>query len=172
MKIIDLSMPLHTGMKVYPNDPEVKIDVIHTYEKDSWELRHLSMGSHTGTHVDAFSHMHDGAENLDDLSLDNFFGQAQIVNLQQQWPQETGLFFIEEVDATYLNKFLVANPKFVGGNLTEELERALLGNKIVTYTGLVNLGLLPKSENFMFYGFPLKIQSGDGSPVRAIAILE
>lgn len=68
MKIIDLSMPLHTGRKVYPNDPEVKIDVIHTYEKDSWELRHLSMGSHTGTHVDAFSHMHDGAENLDDLS--------------------------------------------------------------------------------------------------------
>lgn len=106
------------------------------------------------------------------ISLDNFFGQAQIVNLQQQWPQETGLFFIEEVDLTYLNKFLVANPKFVGGNLTEELERALLGNKIVTYTGLVNLGLLPKSENFMFYGFPLKIQSGDGSPVRAIAILE
>jgi kynurenine formamidase len=52
------------------------------------------------------------------------------------------------------------------------LERALLGKKIITYTGLVNLESLPKESNFMFYGFPLKIQSGDGSPVRAIAMVE
>ena len=59
-----------------------------------------------------------------------------------------------------------------GGMITEELERALLKNKIVTYTGLVNLECLPKQETFIFYGLPLKIKSGDGSPVRAIAIIE
>ena len=40
------------------------------------------------------------------------------------------------------------------------------------YTGLVNLECLPKQETFIFYGLPLKIKSGDGSPVRAIAIID
>jgi len=52
------------------------------------------------------------------------------------------------------------------------LERALLGNNIITYTGLVNLELIPKVRTFIFYGLPLKIKGGDGSPVRAIAIIE
>ena len=63
-------------------------------------------------------------------------------------------------------------PGFVGGNITVDLERALLSNEIITYTNLVNLELLPKDKTFMFYGLPLKIKDGDGSPVRAIAIIE
>ncbi len=64
MKVIDLSKSLYTGMDVFEGDPRVKIDVVHTYEKDTWELRNLSMGTHTGTHVDAYSHMHQGKETL------------------------------------------------------------------------------------------------------------
>jgi arylformamidase len=33
MKVIDLSTPLYTGMDVFVGDPEVKINVVHTYEK-------------------------------------------------------------------------------------------------------------------------------------------
>ncbi len=172
MKIIDLSTPLFTNMTVFQGDPAVKIEVIHTHDNETWELRHLSMGSHTGTHVDAFSHMHEGAENLDEIPLENFFGEAQVVSINQIWPQKTGLFFIEKVGVEEVNRIVASNPKFIGGNITEELERALLGKKIITYTGLVNLESLPKGSNFMFYGFPLKIQSGDGSPVRAIAMVE
>ncbi|WP_254611185.1 hypothetical protein [Paenibacillus sp. JMULE4] len=65
-----------------------------------------------------------------------------------------------------------ANPPFVGGNLTEAVERNLLAIGILTYTNLVNLELLPYGRSFMFYGFPLKIRHGDGSPVRAVAILD
>ncbi len=172
MKIIDLSTPLFTEMPVFPGDPAVNIEVIHTYEKETWELRQLSMGSHTGTHVDAFSHMHAGAENLDDIPLEKFFGKAQVVRINETWPEETGLFFIEEAGIEQLARIAAFKPKFVGGNLTEALERALLGKKIITYTGLVNLENLPQAETFMFYGLPLKIQAGDGSPVRAIAIIE
>jgi len=59
MKVIDLSLPIYYGMEVFPGDPEVNIETIHTHENEGWELRKISMGSHTGTHVDAFSHMHD-----------------------------------------------------------------------------------------------------------------
>ena len=88
MKIIDLSTPLFSGMTVYPGDPEVKIKVVHTYEKETWELRQLTMGTHTGTHVDAFSHMDDGAETIDQIPLNNFFGPTEVVKKNQKWPKE------------------------------------------------------------------------------------
>lgn len=172
MRVIDLSMPLYTGMDGFPGDPEVKIDVIHTYERDTWKLRHLSMGSHTGTHVDSYSHMHEGKETLDEIPIDRFFGKAQVVELNQEWPKEVGLFFIEKIGIEELNRIVDLNPGFVGGDITEDLERALLGREIITYTGLINLELIPKGKTFMFYGLPLRIKSGDGSPVRAIAIIE
>lgn len=172
MKVIDLSISLYTGMDVFPGDPEVKVDVVHTYERDTWELRSLSMGSHTGTHVDAYSHMHKGKDTLDKIPIQRFFGKAQVVESSEDWPKEVGLFFIEEMGIKELNRIINANPGFVGGNITEDLERALLGKEIITYTRLINLVLIPKGKIFMFYGLPLKIKSGDGSPVRAIAIIE
>ncbi|NMA84188.1 MAG: cyclase family protein [Epulopiscium sp.] len=171
MKVIDLSLPLCTGMDVFPGDPEVKIKVVHTYERNTWELREIIMGSHTGTHVDAYSHMHKGQKPLDEIPIERFFGKAQVVELCSDWPEEVGLFFIEKVGIEEANKIIALRPGFVGGNITEALERELLRNEIITYTNLVNLELIPRGQMFMFYGLPLKIQSGDGSPVRAIAII-
>ncbi|PZE21716.1 cyclase family protein [Paenibacillus xerothermodurans] len=171
MKVIDLSMPLYTGMPVYDGDPQVTFDIVHTHETHSWELRQLSLGSHTGTHVDAFSHMHKGQATLDDMPLERFFGKAQAVTLHCDWPSNTGLLFVGDVGPGLAADIISRNPGFVGGNIHEDLERILLGQGIVTYTNLVNLELLPLGTAFMFYGLPLKIHAGDGSPIRAIAIL-
>lgn len=171
MKIIDLSVPLYSGMDVYPGDPEVSVEVVHTYEKNGWELRSLTMGAHTGTHVDAFSHMHRGGKTLSDIPLEQFFGISYVVQPAQSFPSGAGLFFREYADIGLLASIVAANPPFVGGLLSEELQRALLAEQIVTYTDLANLDLLPEQTPFMFYGFPLNIRDGDGSPVRAVAIL-
>lgn len=172
MKVIDLSVPLYTGMDVFPGDPEVVINIIKTHQKDTWELRHLSMGSHTGTHVDVYSHMHENKETLDDIPLERFFGKAQVVQISHCWPKEVGLFFIEEIGIENLSKILQTNPGFVGGNITEVLQKALLGKGIITYTNLINLELIPTGKTFIFFGLPLKVKCGDGSPVRAIAIID
>lgn len=172
IEVIDLTMPIASGMPVFPGDPPVKIDRIHTYQENGWELRSLQFGSHTGTHVDAFSHMHQGAENLDQIPLEQFFGPAYLVGKGEALPRNSGLIFQEAVDEAQLQAILSVQPKFVGGNISESLERALLKHRILTYTNLVHLEKLPKGKPFMFYGFPLKIKAGDGSPVRAIAIIE
>lgn len=172
MKVIDLSTPLYTGMDVFPGDPQVKIEIVHTIENQNWELREISMGSHVGTHVDAYSHMHSGKETLDQIDLERFFGRAQVVSSLEDMPKETGLLFIEETGLEVFGDIAALDPGFVGGNITEDLERALLGVGIITYTGLINLELIPKGKTFMFYGLPLRIKSGDGSPVRAMAVLE
>lgn len=171
MKIIDLTMLITNNMEVYPGDPEVKVEVFSTIKENGWELRKLSMGSHTATHVDAFSHMDNYGKNLEQISLDRFFGEAQLVSIEDDFPLNIGLLFDEEVSIEMLEKILVAKPNFVGGNITLALERELLKNEVVTYTNLVNLKQLPLHETFMFYGFPLRINEGDGSPVRAVAIV-
>ena len=172
MRIIDLSVTIADNMAVYPGDPEVRVEVVQTVEQHSWEVRRLTMGSHTGTHVDAFSHMHAGGKSIDEIPLQQFFGKAIVADVQQEFPAATGLFFTEEAGMELLKRIVAASPPFVGGALTVELERALLQASIVTYTDLVNLEQLPVQVPFTFYGFPLKIWKGDGSPVRAVAVLE
>ncbi|QDI90670.1 cyclase family protein [Salicibibacter halophilus] len=171
MEVIDLTKTIFDGMPVYSGDPEVKIDVATTVKKDGHEVRSLRLGSHTGTHVDAFSHMHEGMASLDDIPLTQFYGRAVRVTPKMDFPAHTGLFFGEDVGEDVLEKIIAASPPFVGGSLSEELESGLLAHKIVTYTDLVKLDLIPSGEVFTFFGLPLKIENGDGSPVRAIAVL-
>lgn len=172
MRIVDLSVPLRTGMEVYPGDPEVEIEVVQTREEHGWEVRRMAMGSHTGTHVDAFSHAHAGGNNLDGIPLDRFYGEAVCVSNDGELPTGVGLIFRDHVSGDRTRNIDEAQPPFIGGpSLDEALERELLGAEIVTFDGLVNLDQLPTDRSFTFCGFPLRIASGDGSPVRAVAIL-
>ncbi|MBB6735231.1 cyclase family protein [Cohnella zeiphila] len=170
MRIVDLSMPIYDGMPVYPGDPEVTVEIAHTRDRYGWELRKLAMGTHAGTHVDAPSHMHEGAATLDELPLDAFFGLSQVVCANDSWPRARGLFFAETAGEALFGRLKELAPPFVGGELTEELERLLLGAGIVTYTSLNGLDRLPRGVDFLFCGFPLRIREGDGSPVRAVAV--
>lgn len=169
--IIDLTMTLKDKMKVYEGDPEVSIKTVHNYDTHTWTLKALNMGTHTGTHVDAFSHMHEDMQTLDEISLDRFIGKTWLADKITSFEPQTGLLFKEEIGLEKLTQILKAKPNFVGGNITVDLERALLKHEIVTFTNLINLELLPEDSAFLFIGLPLKIAKGDGSPVRAIAII-
>ncbi|MBS11437.1 MAG: cyclase [Gemmatimonadetes bacterium] len=172
MRLIDLSKPIHVGMSVYPGDPEVEINVVQTREAGGWEFRSLSMGSHTGTHVDAVSHVKKGGPTLSDLPLEQFYGPVVCPSDSATLPEGIGLIYKRHLEISQMKEILQAKPPFVGGpSLDADLERRLLNSGIVTYDGLVNLESLPEGVPFTFSGLPLPIQDGDGSPVRAIAIL-
>ena len=74
MKLVDLSLPLYSGMPVYPGDPEASIELVHTLARNGWDLRRLGINSHDGTHVNVPSHMIAGARSLDDYALADFVG--------------------------------------------------------------------------------------------------
>ncbi|NLW42414.1 MAG: cyclase family protein [Tissierellia bacterium] len=171
MKIIDLSMEISREMEIYPGDPKVKIEQVHYLETHGWNLREITMGTHTGTHVDSFSHMNNKGFSLDEIPIEKFMGQTILISPNEDFPSKINLFFDEEVGIEILDKIKIANPNFVGGKISIELEKALLENEIITYTNLINLDKLPKGKEFLFIGLPLKIKKGDGSPVRAVAIL-
>jgi kynurenine formamidase len=164
-------------MEAYPGDPEVEITQFHTIPTAGWRLKRLTLGSHSGTHVDAPSHMAEEGITLDQISLDKFFGKAVHVSLEDDFPQGLGLIFSEgTLEISLMEKIKTAKTPFVvtGGNshLDIDMERALLTGNIITFTDLINLEQLPKNSVLMFYGIPLKIKDGDGSPVRAFAIIE
>ena len=58
------------------------------------------------------------------------------------------------------------------GTKDKTVHRDLLGNDVIIYESLANLDQLPMLTPFQFYGFPLSFKDLDGSPVRAVAILD
>lgn len=175
-QVIDLTETLQNGMDVYPGDPDVSITPIHDYDREGWLLRYLQMGSHTGTHVDAFSHMDRQGASLDEMPLSRFMGMARLARIDEPLPQGIGLIFNEDaLTEAHLSLILASQAPFIavgqGAEMTVELERALLHNQVVTFTRLVNCEQLPTDEAFFFIGLPLKIANGDGSPVRAVALV-
>lgn len=176
MQIIDLSHTLSDKMDVYPGDPEVNIKQIHSLDKEGWRLRYLQLSSHAGTHADAFAHMDQNGETIDNIPIEKYIGKTVLVDIDSDFPKNIGLAFKSgKLDLNILDKLKNADPLFVvvgdKAELEVELERKLLQSGILTITDLVNMDKLPTNKEFMFYGVPLKIKDGDGSPIRAFAIL-
>ncbi|WP_259780631.1 cyclase family protein [Aestuariispira ectoiniformans] len=177
MRIIDLSQPLYPDMPVYPGDPAVGMPVVHTMESHGWVLRELTMGSHTGTHVDAFAHMVEDGAALDDIPLERFCGKAIAIGPEDDIPDRSGVILVEgEVDAALAARLKRAGSDFIAigekAELSEDMQRQLLADGILTFTDLVNTDALPRGQEFLFIGLPLKIRNGDGSPIRAVALLD
>ncbi|WP_330182807.1 cyclase family protein [Nocardia sp. NBC_01503] len=97
MRIIDLSVPLRTGMPVYPGDPEVNIHTALTVAADGVNVLHVDMGSQTGTHVDAPFHIDDALPTLDALPLERFVGPAVVIDARGLEPRTAiGREYFEE----------------------------------------------------------------------------
>ena len=69
MRIIDLSHPIHPTKPVYPGTAPPSIAATAALDKDGFEEHQITFTTHTGTHVDAPSHMLADAETLDRLPL-------------------------------------------------------------------------------------------------------
>lgn len=82
MRIVDLSHPLTTGMPVYPGDPSVSITSALSVADDGVAVAHLSLGSHSGTHLDAPSHSIEGGRTVDQIPLELLQGDALVLQLR------------------------------------------------------------------------------------------
>jgi len=175
MKIIDLSLPLYSGMPVFAGDPEVSIEVIQTIEKNGWNMRRIEINGHDGTHVNAPLHMVRDGKSLDDYALEDFCGTARVYETGVPMEAAFGYIFRDQnIDSAIEAEIRKAHPRFVGLSASHEfdvdIERGLLEAGIISFERLVNIEKLP--PEFMFYGMPLPIRDGDGSPVRAFAIVD
>ncbi|MGD9331722.1 MAG: cyclase family protein [Desulfobacterales bacterium] len=80
MPVIDLTYPLTTGMPVYPGTPPLENKPIARLQEKGFRERLLSFCSHTGTHMDAPSHLIRQAKTLDQFSADHFIGNGLCID--------------------------------------------------------------------------------------------
>jgi len=82
MKIIDLSHTIHDDIQIYPGDPAViSIRRGLTHEKDYCHVDVLTLGSHTGTHIDAPYHFLKEGKKIDELPVERFVGEGVLVDV-------------------------------------------------------------------------------------------
>jgi arylformamidase len=80
MKIYDITIPINPCMPVWPGDSGVKIKQIRKIEEGAnANVSHLSLGAHTGTHVDAPYHFIQGGATLDQVTLESFIGEVEVL---------------------------------------------------------------------------------------------
>jgi arylformamidase len=167
VQIFDISVPVGSGMPVYPGDPEVRLERV----SDMPAISRLDFGVHTGTHVDAPLHFIEGGAGSEQLPLDVLVGPCQVV---------AGTGAAERVlikgalllDGAAAQALVDQGVRLVGVDQMsvgdEEAHRLLLGAGVVVVEGL-DLSAVEPGE-YELYCLPLNLIGSDGAPARAILV--
>ncbi len=214
--LIDLTHLLNETISAYPDTIGPKFESLNTVEKSGFAELKATMVLHSGTHVDAPSHMLKDGKSLDQFPIEKFVGTAIVIPCLDKNEIDVGylqtfeaniahtdfiLFFTgwqykwntrEYFDdspiptgeaARWLTRFklkgigydafsvdkVISAEKITAENMPNH--HILLGKEIILIENLTNLDKLP-GHAFSFQCLPLKVEHADGSPVRAIAVIE
>lgn len=84
-KWIDISLPIHPEMAIWPGNPGVELEASQClHEGDVCNVSKLTVGTHTGTHVDAIKHFIENADDIASAPIDRFIGPARVVEVSSQ----------------------------------------------------------------------------------------
>lgn len=86
-RIYDITVPLSPALPVYPGDPAIEITPITQLAKgDVSNISHLTLCSHSGTHLDVPRHFFVQGDSLDRLDLNVLIGPVRVVTVTGQNP--------------------------------------------------------------------------------------
>ncbi len=211
--VIDLSRTISEDMPVYPGTEPPVISDPCTIDGCGFAEKKITLYSHTGTHLDAPSHILKGAPSLEDLGAGYFIGDGVVLDLYRNvienrsielndllpfteliaekqfillqtgwgkyWGREEyfkGYPVLSNEAAEWLAGF---NPRGIGIDMISidspetkdmQIHKIFLSRNIVIIENLSNLSEL-KNRNFIFCCLPLKLENSDGSPARAVAVI-
>ena len=77
MKIYDVTRDLSGDAIIYPGDIRPRF---HGIDTGQYRVTEMTLGSHTGTHIDAPSHYIEGGQTVDRIPLDRLTGPAQVLD--------------------------------------------------------------------------------------------
>ncbi len=95
-KIVDLSHDLTANTPVYPGDPVPNFSVATTIENEGYNLFNVSLGSQTGSHVDAPYHFSNQGPTIDKMDLKYFMGKGLIIDVTHKKRKEE--IVLEEIN--------------------------------------------------------------------------
>ncbi len=82
MKVFDITTTLRPEMPTWPGEPGPKREMIHSIASGAGaNVSAFSMGSHTGTHIDAPYHFVEGGITVERLSIETLVGPAVLLDI-------------------------------------------------------------------------------------------
>ena len=186
--IIDITKELFST-PVYPGDPVPSAVQVLGFKKekpDVCQLTRLSLGSHSGTHLDAPRHFIPGGADVAHIRLEKCFGLCKVAACRGPLQPSQIKSMLEDGTTRLLLKgdveitpeaalvftqssltTLGVEANTVGNQVTGPVvHRTLLAAEIVI---LENLDLTDAEPgNYLLSALPLKMDDLDGSPIRAI----
>ncbi len=82
-RIYDISPPISRETAVYPGDQPFERNISLDFRKgDNLVLSSITTTLHVGAHADAPSHYHPKGVGIDERSLENYLGMAQVVSVR------------------------------------------------------------------------------------------
>jgi arylformamidase len=128
---IDLTNTIENGMAVYIGDPVPKVSSFKRLAKDGVNVSIMTLGSHTGTHVDAPVHFVKGGKAVDELSVESFVGEAVVLDFSRK----------------------KAGSAITASDFEEHSKRVQKGAIVLLYTGLSKRWTDPSARrNFTYLG--------------------
>ena len=80
---IDISLTIYSGMPHWPDNPPVSIEPSQCLTHgDVCNVSKITLGSHTGTHVDGINHFIKGGMGIDQMPLDATIGRARVIEIK------------------------------------------------------------------------------------------
>src|SRR5438270_13706259 len=83
-KAVDLTHELRNGMPIYLGDPSPSFVSYATLEKNGVNLTKLTLGSHTGTHIDAPRHFIPDGIGVDRIPPNKLVGEAYVCDMSSK----------------------------------------------------------------------------------------
>ena len=81
-RLVDVSVLLSPGLATYPGNPAFELSPVKRLaEGGSSNVSRLTLGTHTGTHVDAPRHFFDDKRGVDALALELLVGRTRVIDL-------------------------------------------------------------------------------------------
>ncbi len=179
IKIIDITHELNDQVKIYEGDPPVLLEPFYTVENNGFAITRISMGSHSGTHIDAPSHVMEDGKNVMEIPLSSLVGQCVVVEADHlKIPAGIKMVLIKgtenkesRIGEKQARKMVDFGVRLVGTDSLsigiDEVHDALLSEGCVILESLD----LSKAQPglYMLCALPLKI-AADGAPIRACLI--
>lgn len=96
-KLIDVTVPLSSGVPTFPGDPRYAMEFAHKMsEGKPYNVAHVNMGAHAGTHVDAPFHFLADGKTVEQLPLEILMGPARVLEIPV--PDAIDRFDLEKFD--------------------------------------------------------------------------
>lgn len=82
---VDVSVPIRGGMVHWPDNPPIELKrTMDVARGDPATVSHLSLGVHSGTHVDAPVHFVADAAGVEDIPWEGLIGEVRVISIRDR----------------------------------------------------------------------------------------